>query len=74
MVAPLIFDLNARRDDNETRQLYSNNRGLDQSYLRENTISQLYDVLIPNPVIHILNIVVIACVGIDWSSWQGGKG
>ena len=41
MVTPLNFDLNARRDDNDMGQLYSNNRGLDQNYLRENTISQL---------------------------------
>jgi len=41
MVTPLVFDLNARRGDNEMGQLYSNNRGLAQNYPRENTISQL---------------------------------
>ena len=41
MVTPLVFDLNARRGDNEMGQLYSNNRGLARNYPRENTISQL---------------------------------
>lgn len=41
MIIPLVFDLNPRRDDDEMRQLYSNNRALAQNYLRGSTISRL---------------------------------